>query len=328
MSLLLGSCAHPSHLVNSDNDILQERVLNFEQYYERQRHKLLVPRQRTSDFDSSPPSESALEPAQSDTPRATRHSDVFHILTKILSLPPERASSIQATRPPTHPEVEVPHSILPDHYYYIDRDGDPSVTPTLLALLPSLDDQPALLNILSDVFIFQPLGSHDQLVRRIDTLRTAASNLQDADRPSGLYLLGLYAITASAFALAAVGGPHPVMPSPSAITLYTAGRRALQLVISHPQSTLNSVDHLWSGMSLLLFLMFSHRLTGGEQPLSGAWHRKWIQTEIYVVLRMIVHACQNEEVNQSPQQPVSQEVLSRDLQERAKLASAAYYYEM
>ena len=202
------------------------------------------------------------------------------------------------------------------------------MTPTLLTLLPSLDEQPGLLTILKDVFIFQPLGSHAELVRRIDTLRNTSSDLQESNGPSSLDLLGLYSIAAGAFAFAAVGGPRPVMSSLRAITLYTAGRRALQLVIDHPHSTPNSVDHLWSGMSLLLFLLFSHRLTGGEQPLSGAWHRKWVQAEIHVVLRMIVHACEDQKVDQSLRQPVSQDVYSRDLQERAKLASAAYYYEM
>jgi len=202
------------------------------------------------------------------------------------------------------------------------------VTPTLLTLLPSLDEQAGLLDILKGVFVFQPLGSHDELVRRIDTFRNTGPDVQETNGPSSVNLLGLYSIAAGAFALAAVGSPRPVMSSPRAVNLYTAGRRALQLVIDHPQSTPNSVDHLRSGMSLLLFLMFSHRLTGGEQPLSGAWHRKWILTEINVVLKLIAHACEDQEVNQSLHQPVSQDVHPRDLQERAKLASAAYYYEM
>lgn len=222
----------------------------------------------------------------------------------------------------------MPLSLLPDHYYYIKRDGDPCVTPTLLSLLPSLDEQAVLLNILEGVFIFQPLGSYDALVRRVNDLRNDTSAVQETNGSPGLNRLGLYAIAAGALALATITGPRLVVSTAQAINLYTAGRRALQLVIDHPQSSLNSVDYLWSGMLLLQFLLYAHRLRGGEQPHSGAWHRAWVQAEICVVLRMIVHACGGQEANQSLQQTVPQDAHSNDLQEQAKLASAAYYYEM
>jgi hypothetical protein len=309
----------------SDNDVLQERVLNIEHYYERERQKLLVPTQRTYDFDSDPPSETGSEAARQDAVLATCPTDVFQILNKILSLSPERVSSIQAAHAANRPPI--PLFLLPDHYYYIDRDGDPCVTSSLLSLLPSLDEQLLLLSILKDVFILQPLGTHDELIRRVDTLRTARSAAQDTNPSSRLHHLALYAIAAGAFALAALGGSRPALSSARATNLYTAGRRALQLVIDHPQAPPNPVDHIWSGMLLLQFLLFSHRLTGGEQPHSGAWHREWVRAEIPVVLGMVVHACGDREANQSLQQSRSLDVHSRDRREWARMASAAYYYE-
>lgn len=202
------------------------------------------------------------------------------------------------------------------------------MTPSLLALLPSLDEQVELLNSLKVVFIFQPLGSFDDLVRRVDILRNAGSATQETDVSSRLNHLALYAIAAGAFALASIGGIRPALTSTQAISLYTAGRRALQLVLDHPQSPPNPVDHLWSGLLLLQFLMFSHRLTGGEQPHSGAWHHESVREEMGVAVGMVVHVCQDQEANQSLQQFVSQEVVSRDLREWAKLACTAYYYEM
>ncbi len=202
------------------------------------------------------------------------------------------------------------------------------MTPALLSFLPSLDEQVELLNILKVVFIFQPLGSYDDLVRRVDILRNAGSAAQETDISSRLNHLALYAIAAGAFALASIGGTRPVLSSTKAITLYTAGRRALQLVMDHPQSPPNPVDHLWSGMLLLLFLMFSHRLTGGEQPHSGAWHHESVREEVAVAIGMVVHACKDQDANQSLQQYVSQDVVSSDLREWAKLACTAYYYEM
>lgn len=221
-----------------------------------------------------------------------------------------------------------PISFIPDHYYYIDRDGDPCVTPALLSLLPSLDDQAALLNILKDFFIFQPLGSFDDLIRRVDIFRNAGSAVQDTNVSSCLSHLTLYAITAGAFAVGSVGSIRPVLSSTQAIILYSAGRRALQLVVDHPQPPPNLVDQLWSGLLLLQFLLFSHRLTGGAQPHSGSWHREWVRTELGVMLGMIVHACMDQEANQSLQKSISPDVVSRDLREWAKLASAAFYYEM
>ena len=317
----------------SDNDVLQERVSSFEQYYEQKRQRLLAPRQRTRDFDfdSDPPSpsESSSDAVRQDTLLATCTTDVFQILIKTLTPSPERVSSIQSAHSLDRPLI--PLFPLPDRYYYIDRDGDPCVTPDLLSLLPSPDEQPDLLNIVKDVFILQPLGSHSELVRRADLLRDPASAVRQTNIPSRLNRLGLYAIVAGAFALASIGSPvspPPEQSSTRATTLYVAGRRALQLVIDHPQSPPNPVDRLWAAMLLLQFLLFSHKLPGGEQPHSGAWHREWVPTEISLVLRIIVHVCGEQQENQSLQQPDSQEVSSRDLQERAKLASAAYYYEM
>jgi hypothetical protein len=217
---------------------------------------------------------------------------------------------------------------LPDHYYYIDRDGDPCVTPVLLSLLPSSDEQVELLNSLKDFFIFQPLGSYDDLIRRIDILRNAGSAIQDTNPSSRLNHLALYAIAAGAFALASIVCPRPILSSTQSITLYAAGRRALQLVIDHPHSPPNPADHLWSGMLLLQFLLFAHRLTGGEQPHSGAFHREWVRAEIGIALGILVHACKDQGANQSLPQSASQDVVSRDLRERAKLASSAFYYEM
>lgn len=202
------------------------------------------------------------------------------------------------------------------------------MTPALLPLLPSLDDRAALLNILKDFFIFQPLGSYDHLIRRVDIFRNPGSAVQDTDTSSRLHHLTLYAITAGAFALASVGDIRPILSYTQAITLYSAGRRALQLVVDHPEPPPNLVDHLWSGMLLLQFLLFSHKLAGGAQPHSGTWHREWIRAELGVVLGMIVHACMDREANQSLQKFVSPDVVSRDLREWAKLASAAFYYEM
>ena len=324
--LLLASRAHPTHVFHRDNDVLQERVLNIELYYERARQKLLVPTQRVVDFDSDPPSETGSDAARQDALLATCPSDVFQILSKVLSLSPERASAIQAAHATNRPPI--PLFLLPDHYYYIDRDGDPCVTPALLALLPSVDEQVNLLKIVKDVFTFQPLGSHDDLVRRVDLLRNAPSAVQEPNPLSRLNHLALYAIATGAFALAAIGSARPTLSSTRAINLYTAGRRALQLVTSHPQLSPNLVDHLWSGALLLQFLLFSHRLTGGEQPDSGVWHRDWVRAEIRVVLGMVIQACEDREANQSLQQSVSNDAHSRDLREWAKLACAVYYYEM
>lgn len=315
----------PTSSIHSDNDVLQERVLDIEQFYERARGRLLVPKARTHDFDSVPPPEAGSEAAQ-DALLATSSSDVFQILTKVLSCSPQRLSCIQVANTVGAPPI--PLDFLPDHYYYIDRDGDPCVTPTLTSLLPSLDEQVELLNILKDFFIFQPLGSHYDLIRRVEILRNAGSAIQDPSASSRINHLALYAITAGALALASIAGARLVLSSTQAIILYTAGRRALQLVIDHPHSPPSPVDHLWSGMLLLQFLLFSHRLTGGEQPHSGTWHSEWVRAEIAIVLKMIVHACKDREANQSLQQSVSQDVVSRDLREWAKLTSAAFYYEM
>ena len=324
-STYFASPAHPAHLAHlfhSDNDVLQGRLLSFEQFYERERQRFLVPKQRISDFN--PPSEASSEACQDDALLAACPSDVFRLFSRVLSLSPERVSSIQSAHATNRPPI--PLFLLPDHYYYIHRDGDPCVTPALLGLLPPLDKQADLLNIVKDVFLFQPLGSYHDLLRRIDSFRDTPPAPLHHTR--GLRHLGLYAIAAGAFALGGVGSSRLVLSSTQATNLYNAGRRALQLVIDHPDASPNSIDHLWSGMLLLQFLLFSHRLTGGEQPLSGAFHREWVQAEIDVVLRMVVRASGDQETDQSPHQPVSQHVHSSALQERAKLARAAYYYEM
>ena len=315
----LGPPADPTHIFHSDNDVLQERVLNIEQFYERKRQNQLVPKQRTYDFDSVPPPETIRQ----DTLLATCPSDIFQLLTKVLSLSPQRESAANPLPRPQNPQF-----LISDNYYYIDRDGDPCVTPALLSLLPSLDEQVELLNMLKDVFIFQPLGSYDDLIRRVDIFRNAGSAVQDTDPSSSLNHLARYAIVASACAYASISGTRPVLSSTQSINLYTAGRRALQLVVDHPHSPPNPVDHLWSGLMLLLFLLFSHRLAGGNYPHSGVWHDEWAREEVGVVIGMVVHACKDQEANQSLQQSVSQDVVSGDLREWAKLASSAYYYEM
>ena len=309
-----------AHLFHSANEDLQDRLLSFEQFYERERQRLHVLKQRTSDFSSNPPSETSSE-ARQDALLAACPSDVFRLFSGVLSLSPERVSSIQSAHATNRPPI--PLFLLPDHYYYIDRDGDPCVTPALLDLLPSLDKQADLLNIVKDVFLFQPLGSYHDLLRCIDSFRNPPPAPPTHTHTRALTHLGLYAVAAGAFALGAVGSSRLVLSSTQATNLYNAGRRALQLVIDHPDTAQNSVDHLWSGMLLFQFLLFSHRLTGGEQPLSGAFHREWVRAEIDVVLRMVVHASGNQrETDQSPH------LHSSALQEHAKLARAAYYYEM
>jgi hypothetical protein len=318
--------ANAWHVFCSDNDVLQARLLHVEESREQERQKLLAPKQRTRDFDSDPPNETAPEDTRKNAGLTT---EVFQIVGKVLSLSPERVSSIQSGHPVDRPPV--PHFLFSDHHYYIYRDGDPCLTPFLLSLLPPLVVQPHLLNIVKDVFVLQPLGSHSDLVRRVNTLRNPDPAAQKTNEPSGLKGLGLYAIVAGAFALAAVGSPaspSPILSSIQAITLYSAGRRALQLVTDHPQFSPNSVDHLWAAMLLLQFLLFSHRLTGGEQPHSGAWHRAWVRPEIVLMLKIIVRACEDHQGDQSLQQPIPPDVGPRDLLERAKLASVAYYYEM
>lgn len=314
----LGPPADPTHIFHSDNDNLQVRLLNIEQFSERKRRNQLVPKQRTYDFDSAPPPETIRQGPL----LATRPSDLFQILTKVLSRSLQRVSSVKAPRP------QNPHFLISDQCYYIDRDGDPCVTPALLSLLPSLDEQVELLNSLKDVFILQPLGSYDDLIRRVDIFRNAGSAVQATDASSRLNHLAFYAIAASAFAFASISGVRPVASSTQSTTLYTAGRRALQLVVDHPHSPPNPVDHLWAGLLLLLFLLFSHRLEGGAHPHSGAWHHEWVREEVGVVIEMVIDACNDREANQSLQQSVSQDMVSRDLREWAKLARSAYYYEM